>query len=448
MTTTGTRGSATLDLPTCPRAAEIAANVRTGRESAREACAAALARIAQTESSVHAWHHLDAAQALERAQTIDDAGPQGALAGVPVAVKDIIDTADQPTENGTPLDAGRRPGADATVVRRLRAAGALILGKTVTTELACGAARATRNPHALAHTPGGSSSGSAATVAAGGVPLALGTQTAGSVVRPAAFCGVWGMKPSFGTIPRTGVTRLSRTLDHVGLLAGSAQDVALGIDAISGDDGLDQASAGQAPTRLVAALALPLGQPRLAFIRQPAWEEVGADAAAAYEAGAVELGAEPLTLGSPFDRAAAAHLGIMRREVAHAFASWLTRGEADLSDIVRTHIAGGRAIDADAYLSLLDEADGMRRAFEHTLRPYDAALTPAAPGGAPEGLGFTGSRSQTMLWTMLGVPAVNVPILSVGGLPLGLQVVGRFGADATTLRAAAWCGARLREARQ
>ena len=448
MTTTGTRGSATLELPTCPSAAEIAANVRTGRESAREACAAALARIAETESSVHAWHHLDAAQALERAQAIDDAGPKGALAGVPVAVKDIIDTADQPTENGTPLDAGRRPGADATVVRRLRAAGALILGKTVTTELACGAARATRNPHALAHTPGGSSSGSAATVAAGGVPLALGTQTAGSVVRPAAFCGVWGMKPSFGTIPRTGVTRLSRTLDHVGVLAGSAQDVALGIDAISGDDGLDQASAGQAPTRLVAALALPLGQPRLAFIRQPAWEEVGADAAAAYEAAAVELGAEPLTLDSPFDRAAPVHLGIMRREVAHAFASWLARGEADLSDTVRTHIAGGRAIDADAYLSLLDEADGMRRAFEHALRPYDAALTPAAPGGAPEGLDFTGSRSQTMLWTMLGVPAVNVPILSVGGLPLGLQVVGRFGADATTLRAAAWCGARLREARQ
>ena len=448
MTTTGTRGSATLELPTCPSAAEIAANVRTGRESAREACAAALARIAETESSVHAWHHLDAAQALERAQAIDDAGPKGALAGVPVAVKDIIDTADQPTENGTPLDAGRRPGADATVVRRLRAAGALILGKTVTTELACGAARATRNPHALAHTPGGSSSGSAATVAAGGVPLALGTQTAGSVVRPAAFCGVWGMKPSFGTIPRTGVTRLSRTLDHVGVLAGSAQDVALGIDAISGDDGLDQASAGQAPTRLVAALALPLGQPRLAFIRQPAWEEVGADAAAAYEAAAVELGAEPLTLGSPLDRAAAAHLGIMRREVAHAFTPWFARGEADLSDTVRTHIAGGRAIDADAYLSLLDEADGMRRAFEHALRPYDAALTPAAPGGAPEGLDFTGSRSQTMLWTMLGVPAVNVPILSVGGLPLGLQVVGRFGADATTLRAAAWCGARLREARQ
>ena len=446
--TTGGSGKAAPALPECPPAAEIAASIRAGQESAAAACAAALGRIAETESRVHAWHHLNAGQALERAQAIDDAGPQGTLAGVPVAVKDIVDTADQPTENGTPLDRGRRPGADATVVRRLRAAGALILGKTVTTELACGAARATRNPHDLVHTPGGSSSGSAATVAAGGVPLALGTQTAGSVVRPAAFCGVWGMKPSFGAIPRTGVTRLSRTLDHVGVLAGSPLDAALGIDAISGDDGLDQASAGRAPTRLVAALALPLGQPRLAFIRQPAWDEVEADAASAYEDAAAELGAEPLTLDSQFSEARAVHLGIMRREVAHAFAPWVARGEAELSDTVRSHIEGGRTIDADTYLSLLDEADAMRRAFEHALRPYDAALTPAAPGGAPEGLDFTGSRSQTMLWTMLGVPAVNVPILAVGGLPLGLQVVGRFGADATTLRAAAWCAARLQDARQ
>ena len=432
--------------PDCPSATEIAARVRAGRESAAAACDAALGRIAETEPAVQAWCHLDAADAEDRARGIDDAGPRGLLAGVPVAVKDIIDTADQPTENGTPLDEGRRPSADATVVRRLRAAGALILGKTVTTELACGAANATRNPHALSRTPGGSSSGSAATVAAGGVPLALGTQTAGSVVRPAAFCGVWGMKPSFGAIPRTGVTRLSRTLDHVGVLAGSVRDVALGIDAISGDDGVDVASAGRAPTRLAAALALPFGQPRLAFIRQPAWEEVEPDAAVTLEASAGVCGAEPLTLGSPFDDAAAVHLGIMRREIAHALAPWYERGAAELSETIRTHIEAGREIDADGYLALLDAADAMRRAFEHAMRPFDAALTPAAPGAAPEGLAFTGSRQQTMLWTMLGVPAVNVPVLAVDGLPLGLQVVGRFGADATTLRAAAWCADRLQEA--
>ena len=445
--TAGGRAKAALVLPECPRGAETAAAIRAGRGSAADACTAALARIAETESRVHAWAHLDAERALKQARAIDDASPRGALAGVPVAVKDIIDTADLPTENGTPLDAGRRPEADATVVRRLRAAGAVILGKTVTTELACGAANETRNPHGLGHTPGGSSSGSAATVAAGGVPLALGSQTAGSVVRPAAFCGVWGMKPSFGAIPRTGVTRLARTLDHVGVLAGSVEDVALGIDTISGDDGLDQASAGRAPSCLAAALALPLGQPRLAFVREPAWDEVEADAAAAYEGAAAELGAAPLSLGPEFADARAVHLGIMRREVAHAFAPWVARGEARLSDVVREHIEGGRAIDADTYLSLLDRADAMRRAFEQAMRPYDAALTPAAPGGAPEGLAFTGSRSQTMLWTMLGVPAVNVPVLTVEGLPLGLQVVGRFGGDATTLRAAAWCAARLQEAR-
>ena len=448
MTTTGVSESAAPALPKCPSAAEIAASVRAGRGSAAAACAAALRRIAETEAAVHAWHHLDASQAQEQARALDEAGPSGALAGVPVAVKDIIDTADQPTENGTPLDTGRQPDADATVVCRLRAAGALILGKTVTTELACGAANATRNPHAFSRTPGGSSSGSAATVAAGGVPLALGTQTAGSVVRPAAFCGVWGMKPSFGAIPRTGVTRLSRSLDHVGVLAGSVQDIALGIDALSGDDGMDVASAGRAPTRLAAALALPLGRPRLAFIRQPAWEEVEPSAAAVYEAAAADLGAEPLTLASAFDDAATVHLGIMRREVAHALAPWHERGAADLSDTIRAHIEGGREIDADAYLALLDSADAMRRSFEHAMRPYDAALTPSAPGAAPEGLALTGNRKQTMLWTMLGVPAINVPALSVGNLPLGLQVVGRFGADATTLRAAAWCADRLQQAGQ
>ena len=349
--TAGGHAKAAPALPKCPRGVEIAAGVRAGRESAAEACGAALARIAETESDVRAWAHLDAAGALEQARAIDDAGPAGALAGVPVAVKDIVDTADQPTGNGTPLDAGRRPDADATAVRRLRAAGALMLGKTVTTELACGAANETCNPHAPGRTPGGSSSGSAATVAAGGVPLALGSQTAGSVVRPAAFCGVWGMKPSFGAIPRTGVLRLARTLDHVGVLAVSAEDVALGIDAISGDDGLDQACAGRTPTRLAAALALPLGRPRLAFVRAPAWDEVEPDAAAAYEDAAAALGAEPLALGPDFADARAVHLGIMRREVAHAFAA-LGRTRRGPAFRYRARAHRGRAGDRCRCLSL------------------------------------------------------------------------------------------------
>ena len=447
MTRTGPKRTAALVLPRCPEAGAIAGAVRAGSEMAEAACAAALGRIAGTEPVVRAWCHLDDAAALERARALDAAGAGGALAGVPVGVKDIIDTADHPTQNGTVLDRGRRPAADATVVRRLRAAGALVLGKTVTTELACGAAGATRNPRAPDHTPGGSSSGSAAAVAAGGVPLALGTQTAGSVVRPAAFCGIWGMKPSFGAIPRTGVMALSRTLDHVGVLAGSAHDLARGIDAVSGDDGLDRASAGRAPMRLAAALSPPLGQPRLALIREPAWDEVEPGAAAVYEAAAARLGATPLALGPGFARAAAVHRGIMRREIAHCLGPRFERGAAQLSEIVRGHVCDGREVDAAAYLALIEEADAMRRAFDAALGRHDAALAPAAPGAAPAGLGFTGSRMQTMLWTLLGVPAVNVPGLALDGLPLGLQVVGRFGADAATLRAAAWCGARLRAAR-
>lgn len=446
MTRGGAKRRPIARLPACPGVAIIAGAVRAGRETAEGACAAALARIAGTEPDIRAWRHLDEAAALARARALDSGGARGALAGVPVGVKDIIDTADQPTGNGTALDAGRRPAADATVVRRLRAAGVQILGKTVTTELACGAAGPTRNPHAPAHTPGGSSSGSAAAVAAGHVPLALGTQTAGSVVRPAAFCGVWGMKSSFGVIPRTGVLTLSHTLDHVGVLAASALDTARGVDAVSGDDRIDRASAGRPPTRLAAALAPPLGRPRLAFVRQPAWAELEPGAAATCEAAAGELGAPPLALGPAFARAAAVHQGIMRREIAHHLGPYVARGGEGLSATVREHVRAGREIDAAVYLSLLAEADALRRTFDDALRPYDAALTPSAPGVAPCGLGFTGSRMQTMLWTLLGVPAVNVPGLHLAGLPLGIQVVGRFGSDAATLRAAAWCGARLREA--
>ncbi len=430
-------------LPLCPTAEETARRVRRGAHAA-EVCAAALERIARTEPRVRAWRFLDGPAALERAAALNGSPEQAALAGVPVGVKDIVDTADMPTENGTPLDAGRRPRSDAAVVRRLRAAGATILGKTVTTELACGASGETRNPHALAHTPGGSSSGSAAAVAAGHVPLALGTQTAGSVVRPAAFCGVWGMKPSFGTIPRTGVLALAHSLDHLGVFARTARDIARAVDVLSGDDGADPAAAGRASTGLLRALAAPLAKPRLAFMKEPAWHEVEPDAVRRWEAAAARLGAEPLALGPAFADSARVQLGIMRRELAHHLAPWFARGEAQLSERLRGHGEAGRAISAGAYLALQDEAAALRRAFAAALHGYDAALTPPAPGIAPVGLAFTGSRMQTMLWTLLGVPAVNVPTLAgAGGLPLGLQVVGRFGADAAVLRAALWCAARL-----
>src|SRR5213596_591713 len=221
-------------------ASEAARLIREGVISAAELVQACLARVRETDAQVQAWAFLDPDHALAQARAADEwrleGRPTGPLHGVPVGVKDIIDTADMPTENGSVLHAGRTPSRDATVVAMLRAAGAVVMGKTVTTEFAGAFPNKTRNPHNPAHTPGGSSSGSAAAVAAGMVPLALGSQTGGSTIRPASFCGVYGFKPTHGLIPRHGMFMISRTLDHVGLFARAIEDVALLLEELAGGD--------------------------------------------------------------------------------------------------------------------------------------------------------------------------------------------------------------------
>ena len=268
-------------------AAQAVAKLAGGEISARSLTETLLARIAEVDPAIEAWQFLDGDYALAQADLLDQhrqAGrPIGSLHGLPVAVKDIIDTRDMPSEYGTPLHAGRRPEADATVVAKLRAAGALILGKTVTAELAYRAPGKTRNPHNPAHTPGGSSSGSAAAVSAGMVPLALGSQTAGSVIRPASFCGVCGFKPSHGLISRHGMLGLSRTLDTVGGFGRSVEDLALLVDALAGHDPQDSDTRLEAAPRLakVAATSPPL-RPLLALVKQPAWEAADDDLQAGF----------------------------------------------------------------------------------------------------------------------------------------------------------------------
>lgn len=428
----------------CPTACEISESVRAGKKTALEITQRALQCIDQSEPDIRAWQCLDAAGARLKATRIDRANPAGTLAGVPVAIKDIIDVAGLPCENGTPTDEGRQPAVDATIVRRLRNAGGVILGKTVTTELACGVAGKTRNPRNTAFTPGGSSSGSAATVAAGDVPLAIGTQTAGSVIRPAAFCGVWAMKPSFGVLPRTGVLKLSHTLDHLGVFGRSAQDLALALDAISGDDGADPATFERAPTALVETLSAAPEKPRLGFVRGPTWGEVEGQVASRFEVLAETLGAVSIDLGPAFDDAPNVHRTIMQREIAQNL--WPRyRDKADLlSSTVKGHILAGRCVDGPTYLEAIETRERLRRLFHDHMAGFDAVISPATPGVAPMGLSFTGSRMQTFLWTLLGVPAVNVPgLIGKRGLPLGLQVIGASEADATVLRAAAWIGASL-----
>jgi len=431
---------------TCGSAGEIAAAVRSGASRATEQVRAARSRIRVNEQKIGAWQHVDWRLAESQARQLDQAGGHGALAGVPIGIKDIIDTCDQPSENGTAADRGRRPQIDAIAVARLRRAGAVILGKTVTTECACGASRGTRNPHDVRRTPGGSSSGSAAAVAAGMVPLALGTQTAGSVIRPAAFCGVWAMMPSLGVIPCTGVLGLSQTLDRLGVFATSPRDIALAVDVISGEDGVDSNAAGHSPTRLNAAMTAPLAPPRLAFIRGPTWNEMAPDCAARYEQLAMHLGAEALDMGGEFDDIVAAHQTVMLAEIGHNMWPLYERAGPMLSDMMRARLVKGRSIGAGHYLQMRARIHAMRMAFNGVMADFDAAITAPAPGEAPLGLDSTGSRLLTLAWTTLGVPAVNVPGLrGPNNLPLGVQMIGRRGEDAAVLRAAAWLGQYLAE---
>src|SRR5688500_886047 len=260
-------------------ATDAARLIRDNVVSSEELVAACLARVRDVDDAIQVWTFLDPEHALAQARAADEwrAGgrPTGPLHGVPAAVKDIIDTEDMPTENGSVLYAGRTPSRDAAVIARLRSAGAVIMGKTVTTEFACGASGKTRNPHSPAHTPGGSSSGSAAGVAAEMVPVALGSQTGGSMIRPAAFCGVYGFKPTHGLIPRPGVFQISRTLDHVGVFARTIDDIALVAEQVVGYDERDPDSRPRArvPYRAVAAEAPPL-DPMFAFVKTPRWDRV------------------------------------------------------------------------------------------------------------------------------------------------------------------------------
>lgn len=417
-----------------------------GLMTAGEYTAALIAQVDSREPEVQAFAHIEPALWRAQADSCDDSHARGAvdgpLFGLPVGIKDIIDTADLPTENGTVLHVGRRPQVDATLVRLLRAAGGIVAGKTVTTELATYAPGKTRNPHNLAHTPGGSSSGSAAAVAAGMVPLAVGTQTNGSVIRPASFCGVVGYKPSAGLIARTGVLTQSPTLDCIGVFACTVGDVALLAQALAGHDPLDLHSLLRAVPPLVhtAASALPL-PPTLAWVQTPFWDRVAPDAQAAF-AQLLELLAgrvAPLELPVSASEAMTWHRTVMEAEIAGSFVIEYERGREQLSASLRSQIERGRTITAVDYRAAMDRVPCLLASMDKLLEHFDAILTPATLGTAPEGLDSTGDPLMCTLWSLLGMPAVSLPLLhGENGLPIGVQLVGRKGDDARLLRTAQW----------
>ncbi len=427
-------------------AVRAAQAVRDGEVTAEEVVQGCLDRIAETENDVLAWAHLDAEYALAQARAADEARRAGAalgpLHGVPVGIKDIFDTKDMPTEDGTVLHAGRRPLSDATAVALLREAGAVIMGKTVTTELAVYAPSKTRNPHNHAHTPGGSSSGSAAAVAAHMVPLAIGTQTNGSVIRPASYCGVYGFKPSHGLISRHRVLQQSRPLDTVGVFARSIDDVAMISEPLMRFDENDPDTRPQAAPRLVeTAAAAPPVTPQLAFVRTPVWERADDDMQAAITELVEYLGrdVEEVTLPEVFDHAVDWHRTIMEADLARSFEREYATGGERLSRTLREMIERGLTYSAVAYNEAVGQIGALNAILNTIFKKYDAILTPATTGEAPAGLDSTGSPIFCTLWTLCGAPAVTLPLFQgTNGLPMGAQLVGPKGDDARLLRTARW----------
>jgi len=416
--------------------------IRDGSLASSDLVRACLARIAQLETRIQAWQHLDGERAMELAVQADAARASGKavgpLHGVPLAIKDIIDVAGMPTTMGSPIYAGNVAQQSAQVVARLEQAGAVILGKTVTTEFAYYSPGKTRNPWNTGHTPGGSSSGSAAAVAAGMALGALGTQTNGSVIRPAAFCGAVGFKPSYDTVSNHGTLDPWPTLDHTGVIARSVADAAwLAAVAMKPD---------RAVNPEISTVAAP---PRLAAVRSPVWhlaEEAQRQMFAQNIDALRGTGAvvEEVELPESFAQAHAALRTIMAYEAARFFADLQRRNRNRISARLNELLDEGALIGEAEHGAALDTRRLLQRDFAAFMNAYDAVITPPAPGEAPATVMQTGNPAFCSIWSLLGAPAMSIPVgLGPHRLPLGLQVVGALEADDKALAVAAWCESRL-----
>ncbi|MGH8635681.1 MAG: amidase [Burkholderiales bacterium] len=413
-------------------ATEALARMRAGTLSAEALMAASLDRIRAREPEVRAWVHLEAAAALERARGLDPASMRGALAAIPLGVKDVLDTGDMPTQYNSPFYAAFRPRVDAACVAMARREGAIIVGKTVTTEFASRVPGPTCNPHNPEHTPGGSSSGSAAAVADFMVPIAFGTQTGGSVIRPAAYCGVVGYKPTFGSINCAGMKHLSESLDTIGVLARSVEDCALTVHATSG--------------RLLPDFAGADHAPRIGLCRTSRWDKASHATHAILERAAQTLsqrGAAVLEMALPpeFDRLYDEQQVISNFDMARGLAAEWRAQPALLSEHMRRQVELHIDMPRSRYTEATRHAGQCRSQFARLLAEsaVDVLLTPSAPDEAPEGLASTGDSLFNRNWTLLGAPCVTLPAgTGPNGLPIGVQLVGGRDDDERMLLSAYW----------
>lgn len=435
-------------------ATEAVQAIASGHLSSVDLVKSCLAQIADTDASIKAWAYLDPESALAQAAECDrirKAGlGTGPLHGLPVGLKDVIDTRDMPTQRGTDIFKDRQPEKDARLVERLRESGAVIMGKTVTTELAFVHANDTRNPHNPEHSPGGSSSGSAAAVAACHVPLAVGTQTNGSVIRPASFCGTFGFKPTRGVISRAGVLKTSDSLDQVGCFGRSLEDVALLTDALAGYDQADSCSfARPRPQMRAGAQAEAPVAPDLVWFNLPFYDRLSPDAHEGMEAVLDVLGPR-ITRMAAADTLAnlvAVQARIHEYEICQHQAAVFDANFEDLSSELQLIVARGRKISEAEYTDALAVKASAQTFFDELFVEFDAIIAPCAAGEAPKFGSGTGDPIFCTLWTLAGLPCVSLPLL-VGdnNLPIGVQLIGPIEKDDRLLRTARWLQLHLAQA--
>jgi len=412
-------------------ATEAAARIAAGTLKSEALVAACLERISLREKDVQAWAFIDPDAGLAQARARDKEPRRTRLHGIPVGIKDVLDSADLPTEYGSPIYRGNRATCDAACVAQVRELGGVILGKTVTTEFATRYPGKTRNPHNLRHTPGGSSQGSAAAVADWMVPLAFGTQTTSSVIRPAAYCGVVGYKPSFGLVNRAGLKALSDSFDHVGTLTRTVPDAALLVEELSG-----------APVTAFDAVARL--KPRIGFYRTPYWDKADRPTQEALELAVPRLeraGARvtQVDLDGEFARLVEVQNTVSSYEMFRALAYERTRFPELISEALMGRLLGGGRITRTEYEEAQAIAQRCRARLKDIFRDHHALLSPSAMGEAPEGLDSTGDPVFGASWTVLHGPAVTVPVFrGPRGLPIGAQLIGPLGQDGPTLQCAEW----------
>ena len=428
-------------------ASQMLEMIRNGQVTAVQLVQAALDAIDQNEASLKAWVWIDREGALAQAAALDlhhrNGRPLAALHGIPVGLKDIVDTADMPTECGSIALAGRQPDRDAALVSSLRDAGAVIIGKTVTTAFAFMQPSVTRNPHNYDYSPGGSSAGSAAAVAAGHLPLAVGSQTNGSVIRPASFCGTVGLKPTEGMISRAGVLQTSQTLDQMGAFANSLEDVALICDVMAKNDRPAGATPGQGRQQLHAASRqTPAIAPKFVQVEMPYSDQLADDARSAFHKLTARLGVDVAVIDArtTLEDIVAVHNTIHHYEIARELADIRESHPHSFNDKVAKTLADGARISDQRYAAALAMRQQAIQIIDRWFDDYDVILAPSAAGEAPPfDDGHTGNPIFSTVWTLYGGPCLTLPLLaSAKGLPLGVQLIGRRGSDADLLKAGRW----------